>query len=1104
MNPAGPAIYEALGPVQAALVDAVCDRFESAWRETQAGAEPPVLQSYLEGQPETVRSALARELIALDRAYRQRRGEPAGLDEYGKFSEPKLAGSDEGQAENHWPELPGLQIVKVLGAGGMGIVFKAWQLALGRFVAVKMLRHANLHDAEHRERFSLEARAIAQLQHPHIVQIFAIGELPATGAADPVPYFVMEYVAGGSLAEALRGHPQPPRAAAQLVETLARALHHAHLQGVIHRDLKPANVLLQRVEASDEQKSELSAGSMSLESGRFELKITDFGLAKLALGSDLTQTGDTLGTPSYMAPEQVDSTVGDIRQQTDVYGLGAILYETLTGRPPFEADTALATVVQVRQDEPLPLRRLQPTVPAELETICLKCLQKNPQHRYANALALADDLRRFLEGRPIVASPATLAQRAWKWMRRHPAVAGLSLVSGLAALLLLIVLAVSHVWLQAEQQQTQAALDAERVTLYYHRIRLTQAALHDNNARQAERYLAACVPQANQRDLRGWEWFYLQGLCHPELVSWDVGATQLAFQAQGRIATLDTKRQVQIWDYATGVALRSQTYSSTAAKWRAAFNADGELLAIGDESTDSLKVYTAVDGKELYTFQGCTPVFSSAGRKLATIDAAEGQARIYDLTSGKELRHCMLSGSEQGRQYVFHSDALWEAVAAADRSIHVRNVESGDEQFAAQGPAVGHFFLTFSADGQRLAAAGEEGTIQIWDTNRGAELSHFKAHLGNITSLAFSADHQWLASGDLSGAVKEWDLQGRETRALPGHGVMVSRLAFDDDGRLLASVGVDQKIKLWDLGRDTQVALAGKHVSYVCSLSFSPSGQQLATAGFDETLNVWDLATGRLSVSRPTNLGIIRQAVFTSGGDRIVACNSLAAVKAWKASDLQELSTRSGDGEMNSTAMSLSPDGSLLAAPQADGAISLRDAASGQELHRLEGHTQSIVKASFSWDQRLLASVSNDQTIKVWNTPTGSNVCTFPGHTGQPLCAAFSADGRHVVSAGHDTAIRMWDATTGEQVREFNSQWGRAIVYTVALSPDGKRLASGGIYAYVTLWDTATGQEILEIPTGHMIVTHVAFSPDGRRLAAACNDGALLVWDAAHQIMPDN
>lgn len=1099
MSPAGPARYEALGPVQAALVDAVCDRFESAWRETQAGAEPPALQSFLDGQPETVRSALAAELIALDRAYRQRRGEPAGLGEYEKFASPKVDGTEEGQAGNHWPELPGLQIVKVLGTGGMGIVFKAWQLALGRFVAVKMLRHANLHDAEHRERFTLEARAIAQLQHPHIVQIFAIGELPATGAADPVPYFVMEYVAGGSLAEALRGHPQPPRAAAQFVETLARALHHAHQQGVIHRDLKPANVLLQRAEVSDEKQSETPPGSLTLETGSFEPKITDFGLAKLGLGSDLTQTGDTLGTPSYMAPEQVDSTVGGISQQTDVYGLGAILYETLTGRPPFEAVTALATVEQVRQDEPLSLRRLQPTVPAELETICLKCLQKNPQQRYANALALADDLRRFLEGRPIVARPTTLAQRAWKWTRRHPAVAGLSLVSGLAALLLLIVLAVSHVWLQREQQQTQAALDAERVTLYYHRIRLTQAALHDNNSRQAERYLAACIPKANQRDLRGWEWFYLRRLCHPELISWDVDATQIAFQAQGRIATVDSKRQVQLWDYTTGKVLQSEAYPPTAEKWRAAFSADGELLAIGDESTDSLKVYAVADGNELYTLQGCTPLFSSAGRKLATIDAAEEQARIYDLTSGKELRQCQLSGSAPGRQFVFRGDTFWEAVADANRLIHIRNVESGEEQFVAQGPVSGHFFLTFSADGQHLAAAGEEGTIKIWDTDRGAELASFKAHLGNITCLAFSADHQWLASGDLSGAVKEWNLQGQEVHALPGHGVMVNHLVFDDDSQLLASVGVDQKVKLWDSGRDTQVALTARHVSYVCSLSFSPNGQLLATAGFDQTLNVWDLATGRLAVNRPANLGIIRHAVFTSGGDKIVACNSLAAVKSWKASDLQELSTRSGDGETNSTAISLGPSGSLLAAPQADGAISLRDASTGQELHRLEGHTQPIVMTSFSQDQRLLASVSNDQTIKIWDMATGNNVCTFRGHTGQPLCAAFSADSRYAVSAGHDTAIRMWNATTGEPVREFNSQWGRAIVHTVALSPDGKRLASGGIFASVTLWDTASGQEILEIPTGHMIVTHVAFSPDGRRLATACNDGALLVWEGTGQ-----
>ena len=352
----------------------------------------------------------------------------------------------------NWPELPGLQIVKVLGAGGMGVVYKAWQPALDRYVAVKMLRHADLADAEQRERFAREARAVAQLQHPNMVPIFAIGELPGAEGIAALPYFVMEYVAGGNLADALRGQPQSPRAAAQLLETLARALHHAHQQGIVHRDLKPGNVLVQMIRGG-EKKDEGSPGSPLLDSATIQPKLTDFGLARLGDGSDLTQTGDTLGTPSYMAPEQTAGKSAEISPLTDVYGLGAIFYETLTGRPPFQADTALATILQVRNDEPVSPRRLQPTVPLELETICLKCLQKTPQQRYASAEALAEDLRRFQEGRPILARPVSIGQRAWKWIRRRPAAAGLVMVSGLAAVLLLAILLdnthLTNVWLAA-------------------------------------------------------------------------------------------------------------------------------------------------------------------------------------------------------------------------------------------------------------------------------------------------------------------------------------------------------------------------------------------------------------------------------------------------------------------------------------------------------------------------------------------------------------------------------------------------------------------------------------------------------------------------------
>jgi tetratricopeptide (TPR) repeat protein len=304
------------------------------------------------------------------------------------------------------PEVPGYRLLGELGRGGMGVVYKAWQVDLNRVVALKMILAGEHARPEDLVRFRAEAEAVAQLHHPHIVQIFEVGQHAG------LPFFALEYLEGGSLHQTLQDTARPAREAAQLVETLARAMQAAHQRGIIHRDLKPANVLLDQDGWP---------------------KITDFGLAKrVAGGAALTQSGAIMGSPSYMAPEQAAGKGKDAGPAADVYALGAILYELLTGRPPFKAATPLETVLQVLHEEPLPPRRLQPKLPRDLETICLKCLHKEPAHRYGDAESLAEDLRRFQAGEPIRARPVGMVARGWKWARRRPAVAALVGVSVLA------------------------------------------------------------------------------------------------------------------------------------------------------------------------------------------------------------------------------------------------------------------------------------------------------------------------------------------------------------------------------------------------------------------------------------------------------------------------------------------------------------------------------------------------------------------------------------------------------------------------------------------------------------------------------------------------
>jgi eukaryotic-like serine/threonine-protein kinase len=364
------------------------------------------------------------------------------------------------------PDVPGYEIIGIIGRGGMGVVFKAMQLALHRIVALKMLQ--NWADASERElaRFRAEADVIARLQHPNIVQIYDVGK--AAGR----PYFVLEYVAGGNLAQYLSGTPQSARMAAQFIMTLAHAAQAAHGMGVIHRDLKPANILLvaRQQDCADDLDGTRNPTMLVADGELLQAipKIADFGMAKCASADweaqvhrSLTVTGDLLGTPSYMAPEQAAPTGPPVGPAADIYALGAILYELITGRPPFKGESPLDTVLQVLHNEPVSVTDLQPNVPRDLETICLKCLRKEPRRRYQSASELADDLQSFLRGAPIKARPRGTIEKAWRWICDHPAPSGLVAVGVLTPIVALVILSLLSARLVRSSALESAAQQAE-------------------------------------------------------------------------------------------------------------------------------------------------------------------------------------------------------------------------------------------------------------------------------------------------------------------------------------------------------------------------------------------------------------------------------------------------------------------------------------------------------------------------------------------------------------------------------------------------------------------------------------------------------------------
>jgi WD40 repeat protein len=997
----------------------------------------------------------------------------------------------------------------------MGVIYRARQLSLNRIVALKMILAGRLASAADVQRFRQEAEAAANLDHPNILPIYEVGE------HEGQYFFSMKLVEGSSLAGTSTKQPaaskEQQRRAVGVVATVARAVHFAHQRGILHRDLKPGNILLG-------------------EQG--QPYVTDFGLAKRVKGdSDLTQSGAILGTPAYMAPEQARAEKG-LSTATDVYSLGAILYELLTGRPPFLGATAAETLYAVQHGEPRRLRSLVPALPRDLETICLKSLQKDPSQRYASAEGLADDLDRWLAGEPIQARPVGRPERLWRWCRRNPAVAALMTLA-----LLALVLGTAFSTYFALRAADEAEQAKEQATLAHKEsVRAREAeerALHNELTTRQNLYLAQMsqahrswqagqvsrvqelldaqqLDRAGGHDFRGFEWHYLRRLLHsenhafrqpgassyPSCLAFRPCTTQVAWAERGLNGHGAKAFQVQLRDALTGKLVR------TFPGWSViAFSADGKYLATpgadGPEDGETITIYEVETGKQLTTLPGKrTCAFTADGKYLATVVKVPGQAkdavRIWEWASGKEVitipgrdeTILVLAISPGGKLLAVGGTRREEnfldlvGLQRAKTVGYVRIVEAhtGKQRWIVDREQLGAITgLVFSPDGKRLVTVcNGDASPRVWDVAAGRELFTLIGHTHTVSGIAYDPDGRFLASAGLDQTTRLWDAaDGRLVRVYRGHTAPVLSVAFGDGGKLLATASEDGSVKIWNATQDQEGQSFPLPNERVCSLAFGPASNRLAVGA--SGLGVWDLASKCWAsdfARTPGKPGYVRAAY--SGAGRLVSFAALHLGNDW-----QQAIFRVGGQRMVN-----------LIHNNSRSEIAIREA-DDKEPRVLKIKGSGFLLALHPGG-RQLALTGTDSNVELLDLESGkrSLVAKTSGDW-MTAALAFSPDGRWLAQAETSFAEPPRTRITVRELASGGTQLTlkelRGKVTALGFRNDGARVMAAT--AERIFWsDLATPGHLDGFGLDGPVIT-TAFSPDGKRLATFRGDGRVLLWD---------
>ena len=1064
------------------------------------------------------------------------------------------------QIEGPGTKIGRYELLSLIGEGGMGLVYLAEQKKpVKRRVALKIIK-PGMDSKQVIARFEAERQALAMLDHPNIAHVFDAGTTSVG-----LPYFVMEYVKGMSITSYCDEHKLDIEQRLKLFEHVCEGIHHAHQKGIIHRDIKPSNILV------------------SMHDDRAVPKLIDFGIAKATARSltdktVFTSQGQLLGTPEYMSPEQVDLATQDIDTRSDIYSLGVVLYELLAGVLPFEkksfASLGFSEVQRtIREQEPAsPSIRLTnlgeqaKTIATsrgtqaialarrlyrELEWIPLKAMRKDRCRRYRSASEMADDIRNYLEGLPLIAGPETAVYRVQKFVHKH---AGSVVTVALVAIAIVLGLIVSTALymrsemalereavarVQAEdakdketaartraeqaeevaQLQRNAAEEQRKVAqeqrklaeesaedyrhgLYVNTIQLADAKYREGNISRVRKLLESC-PQ----DLRAWEWDRINHVLDNSFMSFvahvgSILSVSLSPDGKRLVTGGGSDRAIKVWDIATGKELFAISGAHEAAVTCVAFSLDGKRIVSGDFSGE-IKVWDAASVNKAMTLVKhgnyvWTVAFSPDGKHILSASEKDEMIKVWDAATGAEII-AFNHGYKDGASCAAFSPDGKHIVSAGwgDSVIKIWEAVDGNEVMKLTGHNHGIWAISFSSDGKLLASGSGDNTIKIWDVITGSIVMTLRGHERTIVSVAFSPDNKYLVSGGTDCTVRIWDIAtGEEMTILRGHESSANSVVFTPGGKQIVSGSWDGTVKVWDVNIDHEVYRFLGHRSGIASIAFSPDSKHLVSRSDDGKVKVWDVAS---CAEVMTLIGKGREysndlIAFSPDGKRIASLGVERAIVVWDAETGAEVMAFGGQDE-EIGCLAFSPNGKRIVSGSDNGNVKLWDVAKGEENVTLGRDDYQVVSVAFSPDGKRIVS-GGITKIKVWDVASGAELMDLIGHEGHFInSVVFSSDGKHIASAcWGDPKAKIWDAVTG---MELMTLWGHGgDVTSVAFSPDNKRLVTGSRDGTIRVWDSSTGTELLTLPAKFRVHC-VAFSPDGKTIAGGTYGKTIVLWESA-------